>query len=236
LIKELNKRTSYNRFPVIESYFFGYSSAYGESYQSSFNAYFGIEKFDNKVSDYVDFLNSISLDNIKEENRYHLASKIIADEKRKESVLQKIKNSKIEIFKNKNHVKKGLKYLLSKSNADVDLNVLDKVSGQIMAELFHYTSKTDEFKIPSTITFGNQLLLEYLIFLEKKGYMKYNFRVSIPKVISQNCSLKIKGMTQSNLYHILKSKLAYHPDNVEDIKLTFEGLTSEIALFNEMKN
>ena len=236
LIQELNKRTSYNRFPIIESYFFGFSSAYGESYQSSFNAYFGIEKFNNKVSDYVDFLNSISLDNIKEENRYHLATKIIADEKRKESVLQKIKNSKIEIFKNKNHVKKGLKYLLSKSNADVDPNILDKISGQIMTELFHYTSKTDEFKIPSSITFGNQLLLEYLIFLEKKGYIKYNFRVSIPKVISQNCSLKIKGMTQSNLYHILKSKLAYHPDNVQDIKLTFEGLTSEIALVNEMKN
>ncbi|GGW43888.1 hypothetical protein [Arenibacter certesii] len=236
LIKELNKRTSYNRFPTIESYFFGYSSTYGESYQSTFNAYLGIDKYNNKISDYLDFLSSISLDNIKEENRQHLAAKIIEDEKRKESVLQKIKNSRIEIFRNKNQIKKGFKYLLSKSNAGIDLNILDKVSGKIMTELFHYTSKTDEFIIPSTITFGNQLLLEYLIFLEKKGYIKYNFRISVPKVISQNCSLKIKGMTQSNLYHILKSKLAYHPDNVQDIKLTFEGLTSEIALVNEMKN
>jgi hypothetical protein len=236
LMIELNKRIGYNRFPTIESYFFGYSSTIGESYHSTFKAYFGIDKFANKVSDYLDFLSAISLDNIKEINRKHLATKIIEDEKRKETILQKIKYSKIEIYKNKNHVKKGFKYLLRKSNADVDVNLLDKVSVQVMSELFHFSSKTDKFQIPATINFGNQLLLEYLLFLEKNGYTRYNPRVSVPKVISQNCSLRIKGMTQSNLYNILKAKLAYHPDNVQDIKLTFESLTSEIALVNEMKN
>ncbi|GMN06310.1 hypothetical protein MTsPCn5_16990 [Croceitalea sp. MTPC5] len=235
LIKELENRLNYNRFPLIENYFSGYSIDDGEYYKSTYNAYYGIEGYTNKISDYSDFISGLPLDNIEKLNQKNLASRIVEDEKRKEVILQKLKNSKIRILRNISHVKKGFKYLLKKSNLDLSSEIIDSSANQLIIELFHTSTEKVGQPIPDTVNLSNQTMLEFLLLLEKHEYIKYNPKVSIPKIIANNCSLKSKGMTQSNLYHILK-KLSYNPDNIQSIKLSFQGLTSEIALLNEMKN
>jgi len=164
-----------------------------------------------------------------------LLAKLKRQEKERVELLKAEKNSKVEIAKNYRHVINGLTYLMSKSNPEEDILILKKIAQKTISEIFHVPIKVGKNPTPENFKFSNQLLLEYVILLEKRNYINYNPKISVPKIIAKNCSLNVRGMTQSNLYHILK-KLSYNPENIQDIKLSFQGLTSEIALLNEMKN
>lgn len=234
LVNELKYRINSKEIPFLSSYTGANNDqAIDMLYLHHIN--WGIDSFTNPIEQYLEYINSISLDEVRNENRNLLLEKLKKQEQERVKLLNAKRNSKIYIKKNYRHVIKGLMYLFLKYNPELERISARKMAEKVGLEIFHLPIRVEKHSLPQDLKFSNQLLLEYLIFLEKNGYVEYNPKVSIPKVISENCSLKIKGKTQSNLYHILK-KLSYSPNDIQNIKLTLLGLTSEIALLNEMKN
>ncbi|WP_299767008.1 hypothetical protein [uncultured Dokdonia sp.] len=148
---------------------------------------------------------------------------------------RKKKKKSIEVFKielnnpkNIRKIRKGLTYLIKKQNPDIIHKEAKSIARIISLDIFH--TENPEISKPlnnMSINFNNKILMEFIFFLSKTEYIKKQ-KHSFPKIISNNISIDKRGFSYQNLY-ILAKEIKNNPE------LTFNGLTSPLALANEMK-
>ncbi len=137
---------------------------------------------------------------------------------------------KIELANPKNirKIRKGLNYLIKKQNPNLTSKESKSIARIISSDIFQ-TENPEVYKplYNRSINFNNKVLMEFIFFLSKNQYIKKQGH-SFPKIISNNLSIHQRGFSYQNLY-ILAKKIE------SDSELTFNGLTSSLALENEMK-
>ena len=186
-------------------------------------------KFVIPIDTYVDFARDIDLNTLKRENPGKLIKRIEELEIR----INK-KNKKITLKKKVKPVIKGLTYLLSKNNKNIDHDILSEFSTNLIYAIFD-SGQSQVLLSPYKIDFPNELLVDYLIFLEKYRYFQNDSSISIPKILEQQIWYDMKGKSKQTFYRLFKQKLP-NPKRIHETKIYFGGLTSEIALKNEMIN
>jgi len=186
------------------------------------------------IDELKDWLSSIEADDIKSLN---IDNKLKELEKKKvlERLYKKQKlKSKIQLSKSYKSVLKGLLYLLKKRNKKINENILRDYALSIVHSIFHtneiFTANVSEYR---EINFTSDLLIDYILFLEKEEYFINDRSFSIPRILNEKLNINFKGKSAKNFYALLNKK-DYGTTNIKDIKIKFSGLTSETALKNEM--
>lgn len=187
-------------------------------------------KFVIPIDTYVDFARSIDLNTLKRENPDKLIKRIEELEIR----TNKKRKNKITLKKKVKPVIKGLTYLLSKNNKNKDHDILSEFSTNFIYAIFD-SGESHLITYPNEIDFPNELIVDYLIFLEKYGYFQNDSSISIPKILEKQIWYDMKGKSKQTFYRLFKQKLP-NPKKIHETKIYFGGLTSEIALKNEMIN
>jgi hypothetical protein len=188
--------------------------------------YFGQNKreiYTNPINNYITFLEKLKLNEISDTSGKNLIHQI-----------EKINpQRKIKLLKPKKKAVAYLTCLLKKENNNYNEDNLNKISKVVVESIFENKKK----EINSNLKFTNNALVDYIIFLAKEKYFSlYKKRSLLPKLVSsENLPLKIKGTSKSNMKDLFieRLRLAVIEENHEDfskVKLTFDGLTSEIAL------
>jgi len=166
------------------------------------------------------FLNNLSADKILSESKIKPSKKEV----------KLIKKSRVELTNSKNiyRIIKGLSYLIRKQNPHLSGKESTIHSKNIAIAIFNTDQKeSNNNALPKEITFNNRVLMEFLFFLDNKGYI-IGRNISLPKIIHGNLIFNRRGFSVQNLYLLTK-------DIKEQSTLTFNGLTSTMVLENEMK-
>lgn len=160
------------------------------------------------------------------------------------SLEEKNNQVKLKIHKgNETSIIRGFTYLLKKSNPGLNNKTIDKIATQTIDSIFNNKIASDDLQ-QKKIILSNLVLVDFILFLAKNNYIKLHKNITLyPKLISKRLPFKMKGSGEKRLYQLFKGKLSSSivtikkdKEDYSNLVIDFNGLTSEKALLNEIRN
>nr|WP_299035042.1 hypothetical protein [uncultured Tenacibaculum sp.] len=181
------------------------------------------------LNQYVKYLKEIDLKELKKVSFSKLNDVFQKELQLKKQLQKNLKKSKFNLIDNKKlkQVKKGFNYLIKLQNNNLSKKEISVYTETITNSLFNNSLISKKEPQRLNLTFSKTILIDYILYLEKKDFFDQSEKYSVPKILHENFPIEYnKGFSKKNIYVIINKR--------KNNNLKFDNLTSEIRLKNEM--